>query len=195
MLTKRELHLGKPQNWQDRNDGKLLELFSTNSGCVEIRATCLTSAADRFHFWAVFGQCKKGVCLWFDKAELMQDIACDETLRSGFVRYESAKTLAQLEPAEIPFTKREQYADEREFRVMKTYSSSNPGMDGFKFSAASLKRVYLNPWLNPAEVKQEKQRLAQLLQSDLDHVEIRQNRALKNLGWIEAAKQALAASR
>ena len=52
ILEERRLYLGNPKDWPDKNDSKLIQLYSGASGAFEMRATCLAEAADRFHFCA-----------------------------------------------------------------------------------------------------------------------------------------------
>lgn len=190
VLEKRQLHLGDPAHWDDKNDSELIQIYSHASGAVETRSACLTGAADRYHFWAVFGENTKGVCLWFDRDDLLSDIQKDQTLMAGPVQYMSASKLSKLKLRKIPFAKREQYADEQEFRVLRRYSSRGPSTDGFGFSVASLKRIYLNPWLTGKALNREKVSVWAMLEKGYKHVELYQNRTLKKQAWIEAAKSA-----
>lgn len=192
IIKEKQLHLGNPKDWEDKNDGELVRLYSEASGTFEMRATCLTGAADRYHFWEIFGKREQGVCIWFDRAELLRDIREDQSLVAKNAKYIQPARLSKTERALIPFAKREQYADEREFRVLRVKPAANTEADKFRFSASSLKRIYLNPWLSAPLVEQEKAKLSHLLSSDYEHVEVRQNRALRKSDWINAAKDALA---
>ncbi|SPH23873.1 hypothetical protein DEA8626_02950 [Defluviimonas aquaemixtae] len=181
-----QLHLGDPKEWDDKNDSECIRIYSERFPEHEIRGTCLTEASDRFHFWHVFGERENGVCLWFERDSLIDDIKQDGSLLADKVRYRLPAELSQLELRLIPFAKRKQYRDECEFRVLRIHT--NPGIDAdkFSFSANSLKRIYLNPWLSPKEVKREKDRISGLLKDHLKHVRVMQNRSLKQKAWIDA---------
>lgn len=194
ILKTRHLHLGNPKCWPDKNDSKLIQLYSAASGAFAMRATCLTAAADRFHFWAIFGECEKGVCLWFDKMSLLGDIGNDQSLVAEKAQYRSPDGLRKLERRLVPFAKREQYKDECEFRILRVKPAQHVAADKFEFSASSLKRIYLNPWLSRDAVEQEKAKISKLLGSDFRHVKVFQNRTLRQKSWIEAAKDALSTS-
>ncbi len=190
ILENNSLHLGKPKRWPDKNDSELIRLYSKESGFFETRATCLTAAADRYHFWVVFGECKHGVCLWFDRERFLKDLEGDETLIANQVQYMTLDELSQVNLDTIPFAKRQQYADEREFRVLRRYPIEGPDKDGVAFSTHSLRKIYLNPWLNGKHVKQKKDWVSAMLTSGYEHVDVLQNRSLRRQRWINAARSA-----
>ncbi|GIT85022.1 hypothetical protein [Roseobacter sp. OBYS 0001] len=186
ILETRQLHLGDPKSWDDQNDAAAILMFSQRQSGFDIRGTCLTAAPDRFHFWHIFGERELGVCLWFDRERIVREFDQDHSLVSGMVRYPTRKDLFQTKPDEIAFTKREQYGDEREFRVLRVSPPVRGEPEKLKFSAYSLRRVYLNPWLSPSSVSLYKKLLRQELTGDLVHVELKQNRSLKKKDWINA---------
>lgn len=191
MLENRQLHLGAPEGWDDKNDSELIQLYSKASGGFVVRVNCLTMAQDRFHFWDVFGERENGVCLWFDKVGLLADIQKDQSLVANNVQYKLPSELCKLEPKYVPFAKRKQYQDEDEFRVLRVKPAEHMALDKFEFSASSLRKIYLNPWLKNSEVVFQKGYIGNMLGNELGHVEILQNRTLRKQDWIDAAKQAL----
>jgi len=149
-LKEKQLHLGNPTvDWDDKNDSECIRIYSAKkSQGFEILGTCLTEAADRFHFWHIFGDKEKGVCLWFEKESLIKDIMTDGSLVANKVEYRRAEQLSKLKADLLPFVKREQYRDECEFRVLRVRAAQKLPTDKFSFSANSLKRIYLNSWLD-----------------------------------------------
>lgn len=182
VLTTCTLHLGDPSAWPDKNDAELIKIYAEAVSVPYVRATCLTTAADRFHFWTVFGRQDSGVCFWFEPKSLIADIAKDETLIARQVLYRKPNTLD-----EIPFSKREQYSDEREFRVLM-HARAREELTSFSFSPTSLKRIYLNAWLSPEQLAEERERLMEMLRGHLSHVVIRQSRVIRKRAWIDAAR-------
>ncbi|WP_146193161.1 hypothetical protein [Maritimibacter sp. 55A14] len=191
VLKGQQLHLGNPREWEDKNDSECIRIYSDKFLKFEVRGTCLTGAADRFHFWHIFGGRKRGVCLWFERDSLIKDIKGDASLVADKVRYRMPAGLSQLESGLIPFAKREQYRDECEFRVLRLSTPQGMPTDKFSFSANSLKRIYLNPWLSPKEVEREKVRISGLMNDQLKHVCVMQNRSLKQKAWIDAVSDAV----
>lgn len=80
VLTTCTLHLSDPSVWTDKNDATFIRSYSEAICLPQVCATCLTSAADRFYFWTVFGSHDQGICFWFDTTSLIADITKDETL-------------------------------------------------------------------------------------------------------------------
>lgn len=146
-LENKRLFLGDPNSWEDKNDAKLMELFKEARGYAAIRATCLTASDDRYHFWDIFGKKERGVCLWFDRVQLLDDISHDPNLCAGEVQYYMPGSLETKTVDHLPFAKRVQYVDEREFRVLRCYQKGEKVKGALRFRPSSLKRVYLNSWL------------------------------------------------
>ncbi|OWY04617.1 hypothetical protein B6V75_00215 [Thioclava sp. F1Mire-8] len=191
ILRERQLHLSSPSEWDDKNDSMVVKLYSNKFLSFDAVGTCLTGAPDRFHFWHIFGEREQGVCLWFERKALVNDIKGDTTLSSGEVLYRLPEDVRFLEDDQIPFAKREQYQDECEFRVLRTKKPKHMAFDKFSFSALSLQRIYLNPWLSRSEVTRQKRKISDLLKDDLAHVKVWQNRTLRKRKWIDAVAEAL----
>lgn len=187
ILQERQLYLGDPSDWEDQNDSEVIRLSSKNFGGFNLRATCLTEAVDRYHFWHVFGEREHGVCLWFEKDSLLNDVQNDPSLVADIVQYRNAEDLRRLERKSIPFTKRVQYSDEREFRILRVEQAQNTAPEKLAFSARSLRRIYLNPWLSLEDAKRKKTEISSWLGKDLGHIDVYQNRSLKQKTWIDAA--------
>lgn len=185
-LKKKQLHLGDPTKWPDKNDSTGIQRYSKEFCDFDILGTCLTQARDRFHFWHIFGEKEHGVCLWFDRNCLIEDIKVDSSLVARKVQYRMPNELKKLTVDQLPFAKRKQYRDECEFRVLRQSATQIVPDDKFLFSADSLKRIYLNPWLSPEKVDQETQKIEKLRNNGLEHVEVKQNRTLENKEWIDA---------
>ena len=195
ILKEQKLHLGNPGRWPDKNDGRCIQAFSDGAGKYEILGTCLTGAKDRFHFWHVFGEQDQGVCLWFERSSLIKDIEADQSLIAREVKYLTPQKLAVLDLDWLPFAKREQYRDESEFRVLRTCAAPAMAADKFSFSPKSLSRIYLNPWLSQKQVSKEKMKVADLLGADFNHINVKQNRTLKQKAWFDAVSEVVRAGR
>lgn len=188
-LRNHELYMGDCSDWPDKNDAAGLEMFSHQTGASGIGVTCLTMATDRFHFWEIYGEREKGVCLWFDYADLVSDVERDPSLQGRQVDYYTvAKLLQQCEPRTLPFAKRGQYADEKEFRVLRQHASAEaPSVRrGLVFRPQSLRRIYLNDWLDPTACELWKGRISAWGVGQYDHVKILSNRTLRYARWIRA---------
>ena len=190
ILKEEQLHLGDPALWTDKNDSELIQIYTSAAGFSKTRSTCLTMAPDRYHFWALFGEESKGVCLWFDRRKLLADIANDNSLRSGLVQYLKPSGLSGVKLHEIPFVKRAQYTDEQEFRVIRNFKSTDKLTVGLRFSPSSLIRIYLNAWLSDDELNLMKAQVGPMLKQKYGHVRLLQSKMLRYERWIDAAKNA-----
>lgn len=190
ILDKKQLHLGDPTSWDDKNDSAAIRLYADRLNGFEIRATCLTQARDRFHFWHIFGERESGVCLWFDKKALLRDIDQDASLIGQPVLYPNSENLQKTKLKDVAFTKRQQYRDEREFRVLRFQKPRGVALDKFKFSASSLERIYFNPWLSKKAKELYDRVIGQQLQGELGHVNLMQNRSLRKQDWIDTLTEA-----
>lgn len=185
-LKKQALFLGDPSKWIDLNDAAVLNAYKNRKNLSAIRATCLTRAQDRYHFWAIFGEEKKGVCLWFSADKFIEDVRQDRTLQANDVGYYTLPELKSVcDPCHLPFAKRKQYEDEREYRVVREYAFGMSGeVKGVKFRPESLARIYLNSWLNDDEFKKEKSSIERLLTGPYEHVRLHQNKVRDYSPWI-----------
>lgn len=190
-LAEKKLHLGNPQSWPDKNDSEVIEIYRKKKNLGNVRATCLTEAPDRNHFWEIFGKCELGVCLWFDKSELVKDIDNDPCLRGDLVTYYTPnKLIKKCNFSDLPFAKRAQYTDEQEYRVLRECELPSDGKNrGITFSPQSLKRIYFNSWLDSTAYRMEKRKIEQLNSLTYGHIKIQQNRTLRLSKWIDAAKK------
>ena len=192
-LKRNELFLGDPDDWSDKNDSTLIDLYKCKKGFKEIRATCLTSAPDRYHFWEIFGGKKEGVCLWFDKKEFIKGIKNDKTLLYKKIKYRKPKDLTQEGTVEdLPFYKRKQYKDESEFRVLRCINKDETRpptrLEYFSFAPKSLRRIYINSWLDKGEYESWKKEINTCLSGDLAHVKIFRSRVTEYREWTNAAQ-------
>lgn len=191
MLQSKTIFLGNPDDWADKNDSTLINIYKKKMRLHNIRATCLTMAADRYHFWEVFGEKEKGVCLWFDMNQLKEDILKDTNLISKPIIYLLPEKLEKCgEFKNLPFYKREQYRDEKEFRVLRKFQNKDDASNkcGFEFNPRSLKKIYLNSWLSPKEYKWQYNFIKSLLVDNLSHVDLQQNKVHDYKEWIYAAQ-------
>lgn len=183
------------ENWGDKNDVELIKIYNDEIKNEKFGVTCFTYGSDKIHYWTAYCKKEKGVCLWFDKTELEKDIEQnlekDPNLKCRDVIYLTTKELSENgKLLELPFCKRKQYMDEKEFRVfreLKNDDSSNTG--GFKFDPKSLKRIYFNSWLDVECMKALVAKAEGKMKCSFGHVKIKQNRVHKFKPWIKIAKE------
>ena len=187
ILEESSLFLGEPDSWPDKNDGEAMKLYKVGKKIQSIRATCLNMGADRYHFWEVYGGREHGVCLWFDSSLLLRDIKDDATLSHRAVHYRFSSEGRDLKLSDLPFLKRQQYSDEREYRVVRECCVAQSCSGKLKFSPKSLVRIYLNPWLDDVEVAN----YSNVIHSNDEFrtVQVLQNNSLLHGGWVSGLKR------
>ena len=104
-LVNHRLFLGNPEVWEDKNDAALMAIYQKKKGLNNLRATCLTSGLDRYHFWEVFGGKREGVCLWFCKEVFEADFE-QEKVDARKVEYLNISELRDKQVDDLPFSKR-----------------------------------------------------------------------------------------
>jgi len=146
-LTEQKLTLLDPQSWDDKNDSYYLQLYREKKHLKSVLALCFTLGSETYHHWSVFADGPAGVCIQFDRKELVDALRARAGLRTGKVKYllltESRKR--RLEVSELPFCKRYAYQHESEFRAIYESKRRTVGSLDIPFSLASISRIYLEP--------------------------------------------------
>jgi hypothetical protein len=151
-LTEQRLTLLDPQSWDDKNDSYYLQLYREKKHLKSVLALCFTLGPETYHHWSVFADGPAGVCIQFDRKELVDALHARGGVRTGKVKYllltESRKR--RLKVSELPFCKRYAYQHESEFRAIYESKRRTVGSLDIPFSLASISRITLSPWLPPA---------------------------------------------
>ena len=121
LLRTRSITLLNPATWDDTNDAYYMAEYKRLHGANTVLALCFTESDEKYHHWQVFFYGSDGVCIEFDKQQLMRTWIGDPTIRMESVTYELIKNLrarVMIDVERLPFLKRYPYKDEREFRVI-----------------------------------------------------------------------------
>jgi len=139
----------------------------------------MTTAPDRFHFWKIFGAEIEGVCLWFDRKEFQdkidQDKSKDSSLKSDEVIYKTVSDLDNCKVlSKLPFSKRDQYGDEQEYRIFREFECADPTNEAnYEFNPKSLKRIYFNSWLGNDSYEALRCKTIEKLKPNYGHIPIK----------------------
>jgi len=127
--------------------------------------------------------------LWYDYDKLFLDIQKDPTLVAGAVKYYTVDDLLKkCQASGLALAKREQYQDEKEFRIFRQHSPSSDEhvARGLKFQPESLRRIYLNPWIDADKFRREKDKIEVWASGRYKDLQILHNQTLKYDKWIRA---------
>ncbi|CAH0192568.1 hypothetical protein ABH908_004633 [Pseudomonas frederiksbergensis] len=148
-LQSKELVLLSPKSWDDRNDSYYIERFALASGLLSTYALCLAEAPETYHHWRVFSHGGGGVCIEFDKAEIVRAASLIPGMRAENVTYKTISELGRSKPStlDLPFLKRHAFADEKEFRLFHSSVEEGPPVFRLSVPLRAVKRITLSPWL------------------------------------------------
>lgn len=150
MIERQSISFMNPSFWDDRNDAFALERFRQIEELGSVLALCLTGAEETYHHWKVFSPGMEGVCIWFDRNALIEGFEEDnDDLLHGDVTYHTIAELKAMHPSpdRIPFLKRVQFADEREYRFLMTEDETHIDRCEQQLDLSLVKRVTLSPWM------------------------------------------------
>ncbi len=151
MLHRRAISFMNPNSWDDRNDAFSLERFRQVEGCGSVTALCLTGADETYHHWKIFAPGMEGACIWFDREALIERFEDDADILQGEVIYHTIAELKQITPTahQMPFLKRLQFADEREYRIIAVDDDAHIDRCEFEIDLGMIRRITLSPWMPP----------------------------------------------
>ena len=148
-LQSKELALLSPKSWDDRNDSYYIERFAQANGLLNTHALCLAEAPETYHHWRVFSHGGGGVCIEFNKAELVGAAKLIPGMRAEYVKYRTISSLGKKRPSlsELPFLKRHAFADEKEFRLFHGSTVCESPVFRLPVPLKAIECITLSPWL------------------------------------------------
>lgn len=114
------LSLRPPAKWDDHNDSFGIEHYKTITNMKSVYVSCMTMSSETHHHWNMFAK-NDGVCICINRQKLEEHLKNKEGLSFGEVNYLRIKEIPKhLENRadRLPFIKRINFADEREYRVV-----------------------------------------------------------------------------
>lgn len=160
-LHTKELVLLSPISWEDKNDSFYLEKYAEMKGLSAVFALCLTECGETYHHWKVFSSGSSGMCIQFDKNQLLQWAKSNPSLRAEPVKYKTLKEMSstKLDCDDFPFLKRQAFQPEREFRLIAASApETNCQFTSLRLSIplSIVDRIVMNPWMPEAVAKHVK---------------------------------------
>jgi len=152
MLTEKRLTLLDPETWDDKNDSHFLRVYREKKRIASVLALCFTQNTETYHHWKVFSSGSSGVCITFERSQLLLAIRKQVGIRSGEVKYLKISELRRTPPAvsRLPFLKRYPYEQENEFRIIYQSRKKKVSSVDVEISLTCIDRITLSPWLHPA---------------------------------------------
>jgi hypothetical protein len=117
-----------------------------------VLALCFAEQNERYHHWRVFAPGSDGVCIEFDKEKLIDSLKTDKNFRSKKIDYKYIKNMKENEFSidDLPFIKRRQFEDEKEFRFIYTSKEDKIEIKSYNIKINSIIKITLSPWASQA---------------------------------------------
>jgi hypothetical protein len=71
LLDKKKITLLDPKSWDDSNDSYYLSQYKEKKKLKSVLALCFSQTAETYHHWRVFSSGPSGVCIVFDREQLL----------------------------------------------------------------------------------------------------------------------------
>ncbi|MER9764346.1 DUF2971 domain-containing protein [Mesorhizobium sp. M0138] len=184
ILHNRCLTLLSPDTWDDRNDSYFMSEYKRIKDVKTVLAICIADREETYHHWQVFSRGADGVCIEFDRDELLAAFDNAGGVTHRYVNYElvaNANSMQEVDLEILPFTKRWPYGDEKEYRAV--YVDADVEMPAFPVPIAlsAIKRINLSPWLAPALAEPVKKTLKSI--SGCSGLRIYRSTLIDNKPW------------
>jgi hypothetical protein len=186
------LTLLSPETWDDRNDSYFMSEYRQLKGVKTLLAICIADREETYHHWQVFSRGADGVCIEFDREQLLAAFDNAAGVTHRYVDYRQIATANSMQDVNLeilPFTKRWPYGDEKEYRAV--YVNANEEIHAYPvpIPLSTIKRITLSPWLAEPLVESVKRTLKSL--PGCDGLRIYRSTLIDNKQWQKLAHRAV----
>ncbi len=182
------LTLLNPETWDDRNDSFFMSEYKRLKNVKTLLALCIADREETYHHWQVFSRGSDGICIEFDRGELLRAFDSANGVTHRHVDYAliaNARAMQDVDLEILPFTKRWPYGDESEYRAVYVDSDVELSAYSVPIKPAAINRITLSPWLAPALVEPVKRTLKS--QPGCSDVRVYRSTLIDNAQWQKLA--------
>jgi hypothetical protein len=152
-LSNHRITLLSPEKWPDTNDAYFMSIYRSKRELKTLLAFCLSNSSERFHFWKNFAYGSDGVCIVFNRDELVKSFGGNTVagkIRFDRVRYKAIDDLGNRPPKvkDLPFLRRLPYRDEGEFRIIFESRAESLAYLSIPIKLDSINRIILGPGIH-----------------------------------------------
>ncbi len=185
LLSKRKITLLDPRSWDDTNDSHYLSVYKKKRKLTTVLALCFANGKETYHHWKVFSGNPSGVCMKFNRSELLKNIEKREGIKSGDVEYFTLKSIRIKKPVtdQLPFIKRIAFEDENEFRVIYESKTNTLSKLDIKIPLTCIAKITLSPWMHKSLAEPFKRILKSI--DYCNGLEIVRSTLIGNVEWKE----------
>jgi hypothetical protein len=154
LLSTKQITLLNPKTWDDTNDAYYLAQYKQRRKLKTVLALCFSQVAETYHHWRVFSEGAAGVCVVFERNQLLKTLSQIQGVSTGAVYY---KTLLKsrkstFKVSQLPFLKRAGFKPEDEFRAIYESHSHEVDYLNIPIELSCIRYISLSPWL-PSNLK------------------------------------------
>lgn len=189
-LHTREISLLSPATWDDRNDAYFLDLYRAKKKCEAIYALCMTQSAETYHHWKIFSSGASAICIEFKRDKFLDHVKKHGTLLTREITYRTLADIRKngIDLADLPFTKRKAFEDEREFRVVKVKKASDGPIYRLPIPLGAVNRIVFGPWIPISVAKNIKKSILKI--PGCEKLKLERSNLTENSEWKEIAGNA-----
>ena len=181
-LETKSLTLLPPDKWDDEIDRGLMAAYRRRQNLQSVLALCFSAAGETYHHWRVFAQSDSGACLTFERKRLEKSAKHAGVVTKRITYKKIADDRAQpVTTAELPFTKRFAFRDEREVRMLFTSADKELKFKSVPFEPGALEELILSPWTPDALVDSIRNSVQRI--PGLPVVEVRKSTLFNSKYW------------
>lgn len=153
ILREKKLTLLPPDSWEDKNDVYFLSEYKQKQNLKSVHALCFSMRSQTYQQWHVFAKGAEGVCIAFNRAEMLRRFSATPDLAHGPIDYHdlrSAKNISDI--SKLPFIKQKRYGGENEYRIISVSQYMTSKAPKIAIDRSCFSRITLSPWLHPSLV-------------------------------------------
>jgi hypothetical protein len=183
LLRERAVTLLDPKAWDDNNDSYYLALYREKKKLKSLLALCFTQTTESYRHWRVFAGGSSGICIRFERSELLKAINWKPGLRTEAITYLTLGGIQKRAVAieELPFLKRHAFEHEDEYRIIYESKTEKLSKLDLAIPLSCIDGITLSPRLHPALYQHVTETLRSL--KDCDSLNIARSTLISNEEW------------
>jgi hypothetical protein len=180
-----------PKTWDDKNDAYYLQQYKERRQLKAVLALCFSQVAETYHHWRVFSEGPAGVCIVFDRDQLLKKLSNIKGVTTGEVQYKTVpkSRKAKFKVRQLPFLKRAGFRPESEFRILYESSSEEVNYLNVPIELSCIQYVSLSPWL-PLNLKDSVVKALRTIDG-CKKLRVSRSTLVSNEEWKSFAQQAI----
>lgn len=190
ILASKQITLLDPKTWADKNDSHFMAIYKDKKHLKSVLALCFSQSPETYHHWRVFSNGPAGVCIVFDRNNLLEDIQREPNVKAQSMTYltmpEARNNSFRVE--ELPFIKRYGYKPEKEFRAVYSSETNELPSLNLPIRLASIRSISLSPWMHSSLSKATVNSLRAIL--GCDKLKVSRSTLISNEQWKGYANNA-----